>query len=108
MALLTKTPASVLGVVVPLVAATAGGDTIAVDGPGVILIVKNGDASAKTVTVVRPGTTYGTNDPDIAKTLAAGETGYLGPIPVDFADANGLVAVTYSAVTSVTVGVLRV
>lgn len=109
MALLAKQSASVVGLN-PLImnVANAGGDTVAVDGPGVCLLVRNADASAKTVTVVRPGSTYGTADPDIPVVVGAGNMAVIGPLPADFADANGLIALTYSAVTSVTVGVFRV
>lgn len=109
MALLAKQAASVVGLnPVTMNTAAGGGDTVNVDVPGICLLVRNGDASAKTVTVVRPGTTYGTADPDIPVVIAAGNQAIIGPIPVDFADTNGLVAITYSAVTSVTIGVFRV
>lgn len=107
MALLTAQPISVVGTKPTMAAATALGDTIRA-GANQVLIVTNGDASAKTVTLVRPGAEFGQNNPDVAKVIPAGETWYF-LVPPEFADpADGLVDITYSAVTSVTVGVVRV
>lgn len=109
MALLAKQAASVVGLnPLTMNAAAGGGDTVLVDGPGICLLVRNADATPKTVTVVDPRTTYGQANPDLPVVIAAGNQAVIGPLPVDFADVNGLVAITYSAVTSVTVGVFRV
>lgn len=106
MALLAKQAASVVGLnPLTMNAAAGGGDTVLVDRPGVYLLVRNADATSKTVTIVRPYTTYGTADPDIPVVITTLNFAVIGPIPVEFGDANGLVAITYSAVTSVTVGV---
>lgn len=108
MALLAKQAASIVGLnPITMNAANGGGDTVLVDAPGVYLLVRNGDASAKTVTIVDPRTSYGQANPDIPVVIAAGNQAVIGPIPPEFADANGLVSITYSAVTSVTVGVFR-
>jgi hypothetical protein len=107
MALLTPQTAAVTGTVLTMAAANGGGDTI-VGGSTVYLLVRNGDASSKTVTIVRPGTTYGTADPDIAVVVTAGNIAIIGPIPAEFADpADGQVDISYSAVTSVTVAAVR-
>lgn len=107
MATFTPQMTSVLGTVVTMNTCNGGGDSFPVTGV-VGLIVRNADASSHTVTVVRPGTTYGTADPDITVTVAAGATAFIGPIPAEFADpSDGLVDVTYSAVTSQTMGVVR-
>jgi hypothetical protein len=107
MALLTPQTAAVTGTVLTMAAASGGGDTI-VGGSTTFLLVRNGDASSKTVTVVRPGTTYGTADPDIEVVVTAGNIAIIGPIPSEFADpTDGYVDVTYSAVTSVTVAAVR-
>jgi hypothetical protein len=103
-ALLTPQPAAVTGTNLTMATAAGGGDTI-VGGSGTLLVVRNGDASSKTVTVVRPGTTYGTADPDIALVIPAGGIAIFR-IPSEFADPTdpvGGVDITYSAVTSVTV-----
>jgi hypothetical protein len=107
MALLTPQTAAVTGTVLTMAAANGGGDTI-VGGSTVYLLVRNGDASSKTVTIVRPGTTYGTADPDIAVVVTAGNIAIIGPIPAEFADpSDGQVDISYSAVTSVTVAAVR-
>jgi hypothetical protein len=88
---------------VALVAASGGGDSFPA-GTRRCLHVKNADASSKTVTIhsqkkCDQGATH-----DVAVVVAAGAEKRLGPYsPSRFADVNGLVQVTYSAVTSVTV-----
>ena len=64
----------------------------------------------KTVTVVVPGNTrYGQADPDVTITVPAGGTSLIGPLPRDLADpADGLVHITYSAVTSLTVAAVAI
>src|SRR5690349_12331002 len=91
-----------------LVAATSGGDTCAT-GAGVLLVVKNGDASSHTVTLATPGTVDG--DLAVADrtiTVAAGKTELI-PVTSRYRDpSSGRAAITYDGVTSVTVGVVRV
>jgi hypothetical protein len=86
-------------------AATSGGDT-APCGPGRFLYVNNGDASSHTATVATPGTVSGLDVADAALIVAAGEEGIM-PLPRLFAGTNGRAAITYDAVTSVTVAVLE-
>lgn len=107
MALLAKQSASVVGTTLTMNTAAGGGDTVLVDGAGIYLLVRNGDATSKTVTIVDPGTKFGQANPDIPVTVAAGAQALIGPIPPEFADSNSLVSITYSAVTSVTVAVFR-
>lgn len=108
MALLAKQAATIVGLnPLTMNAAAGGGDTVLVDTPNIYLVVRNADATSKTVTIVDPRTTYGQANPDIPVVIATLQTAVIGPIPVDFADVNGLVAITYSAVTSVTIGVFR-
>lgn len=107
MTLLIAQPAAATGTDATYTAAAAGGDTIA-PAAGLVLHVKNGDAAAKTVTLVRPGTQYGQANPDIAVVIAASPGNQFIRVPPEFADpATGLVNVTYSAVTSVTVALLQ-
>lgn len=107
MALLAKQALSSVGSVPTLAAATGGGDTVAMDGGGTaILVVKNGDASPKTVTVGDARTPLGQTQPGVPLVIAAGATGYIVLDPAT-ANSTGVVAVTYSAVTSVTVGAVR-
>lgn len=91
-----------------LVAATSGGDDCQT-GAGVFLAVKNGDASTHTVTLAVPATVDG--DLTItsrAVAVAAGKTFFI-PVTDRYRNpATGRAAITYDAVTSVTVGVIRI
>lgn len=91
-----------------LVAATSGGDT-APTGAGVFLVVKNADASSHTVTLATPGTVDG--DLAVADrtiTVAAGKTEFI-PVTATYRNpTSGRAAITYDAVTSVSVAVVRV
>lgn len=108
MALITPQLVEPTGVALTFAAASGGGDTIS-PGSTTCLLVRNGDASSKTVTIVVPGTKYGQANPDISAAVAAGVTAVFGPFGSDLADpADGLIDVTYSAVTSVTVAALRI
>lgn len=93
------------------VAATAGGDTFINTGSEV-LIIKNGDSSGMTLTVVTPVTVDGQAVPDETMAVAAGETRMVGPFPPgwfnDTLASGGVVSLTYSSVTSLTVKVVRV
>jgi len=91
-----------------LVAATAGGDT-APTGAGVLLVVKNADAGSHTVTLAIPLEIDGDRKvPDRTVTVAAGKTELI-PVTARYRDpSSGRAAITYDAVTSVTVGVVRV
>lgn len=102
MALLTYQRPQLSGTAVTYSAASAGGDTIG-QTTGGSLRVKNGSAGTITVTVVTPGNTrYGQADPDIPVSVAAGAEVAIGPFP-DALAVDGVISVTYSAVTSVTV-----
>lgn len=107
MAALTTTVVGLDGAAVPYVAAASGGDTCQT-GAGVVLLVKNDDASSHTVTLATPGTVNGLAIADRAIAVAAGAE---VAIPVTNAYRNpstGRAAITYDAVTSVTVAVMRV
>ncbi|WP_411118989.1 hypothetical protein [Streptomyces sp. 058-1L] len=109
MAALAVTPVPVNGGLPDIegaaVAAAALGDT-APCGPGRFLVVVNGDASPHTATVATPGTVSGLAIPSATLVVAAGETGLLPLAPV-FRGTSGRAAITYDAVTSVTVAVLE-
>lgn len=93
---------------VAMAAASGGGDKVFPNTRGAVL-VKNGDASAKTVTVVVPGNTkFGQAQPDVAIVIPAGEQTLIGPFPQELAGTDGLVSLTYSAVTSVTVAAVQI
>lgn len=107
MAVLAPQAVKITGTVPTLVAASGGGDQVQ-PGDLVFLVVKNGDASSKTVTVVVPGSEFGQPRPDVPVVVAAGATEYIGPLVHDLADpTTHNVGISYSAVTSVTVGVLN-
>lgn len=91
------------------VAAAGGGDTFVNDGRS-MLYVKNGDASPITVTITTPLTLRGgiaVDDP--VTTVPATSEEIIGPFdPTLFNAAGGAgVSVAYSAVTTVTVAVIR-
>lgn len=109
MALLAAQQVTITGLTPTFAAAAGGGDTVTPD-ERVFLRVKNTDAASKTVTVVVPGTVYGQARPDVAVTVAA-TTGdvLIGPLVQDLANpSTGVVDITYSAVTNVTVAAVRV
>lgn len=107
MAILTA-QALPLGGLQPAYAAAAGGGDQAPVGEKLVLHVRNDDASAKTVTVATPGTVGGLAIADAAQTIPAGGDAFIPLKASSFRDpATGRAAVTYSAVTSVTVAVLQ-
>lgn len=107
MAILTTQQVQITGTAATYAAASAGGDKI--DPGDHALHVKNASAAAVTVTVVTPGTVQGQPIGDVPVSVPAGGERFIGPFPKrDFAGADGLVDVTYSAVASVTVAVVRV
>lgn len=88
-------------------AAAVGGDKVA-PGASNFIHVKNAGVGSVTVTVdsVQPSN-YGT-DVNLAVAVPAGEERMIGPFPEGrFAGADGLAAVTYSGVTSVTIASFR-
>lgn len=94
-----------------LVAAAGGGDKFANDGQ-TFFIVKNGDGSDHTVTFPFSGLNQGIVDgitpTNTARTVTAGHTAIFGPFPSGlYNDAAGLVSVSYSAVTTVTVAAVK-
>lgn len=109
MALISPQQLAITGTTPTFAAATAGGDTVTPDERA-FLRVKNASAGAITVTVVVPGTTYGQANPDVAVNVPA-TTGdvLIGPLVPALADpATGLISITYSGVTSLTVAVVKV
>ena len=118
MALLTyKTPA-LTGTSLAMAAASVGGDTIRSSPGGVIqmdntgtpsrkitgiLVVTNGDSTSTDVTLVTPGAAA-----DLVIAVAAGATQLIGPLGDELEDpADDLIDITYSKVTSLTVGAIK-
>lgn len=90
-------------------AAEVGGDKITNPGDNVVLHVKNGSASSITATVVTPGTVAGQAIGDVGVAVAAGEEAFIGPLTVQhFANSDGQVDITWSAVTTVTFAAVKV
>lgn len=111
MAALTPVTPSLTGPSTAMVAAAGGGDTFQNTGKEYFLI-RNADAAPHDVTFDSPGTcdfaAAANAAHDNVVTVPAGEQRIIGPFPVTrFNDGNGNVSVTYSAVTSVTVAVIR-
>lgn len=109
MAQLAVQQASLSGTPVTYTAAAGGGDTFTLPHDAVALRVKNGGGSPITVSVAFPGTTpYGVANPvRTTSSIAAAAEVVIGPIPPSAVDVStGLVSVTYSGVTSVTVAVV--
>lgn len=96
--------------VTPTFAAAAGGGDTAPVGDKTFLVVKNGGGSSITVTLAAfPNTSaFGTTIPDPTVTVANGSEKWIGPLRgASYADpSTGRCAISYSAVTSVTVGVI--
>lgn len=97
------------GLTSALVAAAGGGDTFTPDDR-TFLYIKNGGGGAITVTIVTPAVAI----PDVAiadtaVSVGAGSERMIGPFPPPYyADpADGLADITYSGVTSVTVGIFK-
>jgi hypothetical protein len=109
MATINPVKASPTGVAVPMVAAAAGGDTLNVgfSDPVVDFIVRNGGASAVTVTLhgVKPCSGGVVHDTVVPVNANTDEHIIVPGVCID--EATGHVAVTYSAVTSVTVGAVQ-
>lgn len=80
-----------------------------VPGNNVILHVINGGASPITATIVTTSTVAGQAVADVAVTVTNAEERFIGPFQRQyFSDANGQVAVNWSATTSVSFAVLRI
>lgn len=99
----------------PAYTAAAGGGDNFVPDQDTFIVVKNGGGSPMTVTIARPGTeTGGLATPDVGPiSVPNASEKWLGPFPAEwFADNAGTPAgnafMTYSAVTTVTVGVIKV
>lgn len=108
MATLTYQSADVLGAAYTTQAAAGGGDKVAPASHGAVLIT-NGGGSPITVTVAVPGNTeYGQAEPDYTVSVGAGAAKLIGPFGADLAGVDGLVALTYSDVTSVTIAAISI
>lgn len=114
MATITAVNTSDSGADIAFTAAAGGGDQF-LNAANTVLLVKNEDASSKDVTITAQSTSvntpgYGpTTKADTVHTVAAGETAIIGTFGSRaFNDSSGYVQITYSAVTSVSVAVLKI
>lgn len=105
MATLTVTTATSSGILKPaLVTAAVGGDQFSNNGR-TYLEITNGGASPITVTVASQRACDQGTAHNVTNSVTNATTEIMGPFdPGRFNDASGMVQVTYSAVTSVTVG----
>ena len=112
MAKLTPTAVKKAGIAdldTALVAADVAGDSVD-QSSGLLIVMKNADASPHTLTVAKPVASADCGEfgaltvADLTLVVAAGDTGFL-TIPNGYINAGGDFAWTYDAVTSVTVGV---
>jgi hypothetical protein len=105
MATLTVTPISRAGIPGTLVAAAGGGDDFLTTGKEYLEIV-NGGGSPITVSAIPVPTVDGLTVPNKTITVTNGQRRLFGPFPTGlYANTTtGRVAITYSGVTSVTVG----
>lgn len=114
MATLTPKAPTLAGTTLAPSSAAAGGDTFANPRGTAMLYVKNGGGSSINVTLTaqqtkRPaeGPWPEATVPDVVVAVAAGVEKIIGPIPSAYNTDTGNVAVSYSAVTSVTVAVIQ-
>lgn len=94
--------------IVPAYAAAAGGGDKFTPGSNVFLEVVNDDSGSINVTVITQGTdSLGNAIADNVIAVAGNTKKKIGPFPSGRykAAADGLASITYSAVTSVTIGV---
>ena len=107
MATLTVQDIITTGLSPSLSAAAGGGDEFANTGKEYLEIV-NADVSAMTLTVVTQQTVAGLAVADRTVSVPAGEARKIGPFSKSlYNDSGEKVQLTYSAVTSLTVGVFK-
>lgn len=111
MANLVVQDGTVAGITPNMQAAAGGGDTF--DNNGNVLVeINNGGGAPITVTFDDPGSVSPPSaqqfNPDVQVTVPNGARRIIGPFPpYRFNNAQGRVAIAYSGVTSVTVGLYR-
>lgn len=106
MATIATLTTSRAGAKINQVAANGGGDAFVNTGVE-LLVIKNADSGAHTVTIVSQSTVDGLAVSDRDVVIPAGEEWVIGPFPTNvYNDTNNRVQLSYSAVTSVTVAVV--
>lgn len=107
MSVLTPQKVNTAGLSLVAVAAGSGGDQIPA-GPGRILEVINGSGASINVILNSIKSCDQGFDHDVTVAVPAGTTRFLGPFSDRYVDSTGMVNITYSAVTTVTVASLEV
>lgn len=106
---LTVTPLTRAGVTPALTAADATGNTFLNGDEHTFLVVKNGGGAGITVSLDILTTIDGQPVTDRTVSVPAAGERWIGPFPkIYYNNASDLVTVTYSGVTSVTVGAFSV
>lgn len=105
MATLAVNTVTIAGIADPtLVTAASGGDQFANNGK-TVLKVANATGSTVTVTIASQQACNQGSTHNVTASVASGQTKLIGPFdPSRFNDANGYCQVSYSGVTSITVG----
>ena len=103
---LTLNTLDVDGAEMALESADASGNTVANDGEKTFVVATNGDASETTLTFETPFTVGGVAIAEHAVAIPAGETWIIGPFPVRAFSRT--LTITYSSVTSLTVGAFKI
>lgn len=107
MATLTVTDLVATGITYTLAAAAVGGDEFSNSGKEFVIIA-NASVGSITVTIVTQQTFSGLALADQTVAVGAGVTKLIGPFPTQlYNDANARVQLTYSGVTTLTVGAFR-
>lgn len=108
-AIATQYLSKTAGTVPSFAAASSGGDTVT-PSEGVFLVVKNDGGAPVTVTIAAPGTTsYGVANPDPTFSVAAGAERWIPLFDSAYVnDVDNTIGISYSGVTSVTVGAFSV
>lgn len=104
MATLATQQVTLTGLNVTMSSAAGGGDKLR-PHPNAFLIVRNAGAGSINVTVDRVRLSNTGEDDNLVVAVGVNETKHIGPLPAEWfaAASDGLVAVTYSGVSSVTV-----
>lgn len=103
MATLAVQTATTAGLEATYASAAGGGDQFSNDGT-VILHVKNGSGGDITMTIASQVSCSQGSTHNTTCVITAGEERFAGPFPTDrYNDANGMVQLTYSGVTSLTI-----
>ena len=114
MAALTIQKIAEAGITPSYAVAAGGGDTAKNHDGDVMLHVKNGGGGSITLTVTAQATSVitpgmgSTTKSNVAVAVGAGAEAMIGPFPqLAFNDNNNDLAITYSGVTSVTIGAFQ-